>query len=180
MSGVSGNGAVKKPSFIDWIPPAFLRGARSDRGGATDLHPATGPRTGCDRVADQHLFVSVRESGISRPFSPTAGCNVRVYRPEEGCEGIGKPLDMARRQGCGGPGCGSHERRVPKEQLVGPVAMTQPQLVRGLRIPGCGVRGSVNLPLERILSAGADLRHAECTSRSIFEAEENRGNVFGR
>src|SRR4029077_2068878 len=90
------------------------------------------------------------------------------------------PLDVTGGQGCGGPGCGSHECRVPQEQLVGSVAMTQPQLVRCLRVPRCGVRGSVNLPLERILSASADLRDAERTSGSVFETEENRGNVLGR
>src|SRR4029077_18551025 len=130
MSGVSGNGAVKKPSFIDWIPPAFSRGACSDRGGATDLHPAPGPSALCDRVADEHLLMSVRESGVGRPFSPTAGSNVGVYRPEEGCEGVGEPLDVTGGQGCGGPGRGAPEWRVSQETLVWWVAESPTQFER--------------------------------------------------
>ena len=63
-SGVSGNGAVSRPSFIEAISES-ARGRRGRRGAATavavDVDPAAVSGALGDRVVDEHLVVAVGE-----------------------------------------------------------------------------------------------------------------------
>ena len=93
ISGVSGNGAVSRPSFIG----ALLCGADGDRL-ADDLDPAPEARALGDRVVDEHLVVAVGEGRVARVLARAAGRDVRVDRPEVGRERVAEALDVAARQ----------------------------------------------------------------------------------
>src|SRR5450759_3505597 len=77
MRGVSGNGAVRKPSFIVAAP---LRGGAS---ATSNLHPC--PRAGAlqHRVPDEHLLVPVGERRVGGRLGRGAGEDVIVDRAED-------------------------------------------------------------------------------------------------
>ena len=56
--------------------------------------------------------------------------------------------------------------------------MAQPDLVGLLRIPGDGAAGPVDLPLERVLPAGADLGDAHGAAGAIVEPKQDRRRVL--
>ena len=115
-SGVSGNGAVSRPSLIARHSPRRDVGDRRAcaRRGPIDVDPATVSGALGDRIADEHLVVAVGEGGVRRPLGRPAGHDVRVDRPEERPERVAEALDVAARQRGGGapgrrpsgPGCG--------------------------------------------------------------------------
>ena len=72
-----------------------------------------------------------------------------------------------------------HERGVPEQELVGPVAVTDPQLLGLLRVPRDGGGGAVDLVLQAVLAAGAQLRDGDLPARPALEAEEDRRDVLG-
>ena len=95
-SGVSGNGAVRKPSFMREPPPGSVVAWSTL---ARTLDPPAALGAGLDRVADEHLFVAVRERRVDRAVRRPAGRDVGVHGPEAGAEGVGKALDVAARAG---------------------------------------------------------------------------------
>ena len=88
-----------------------------------------------DRVADEHLVVAVGERRVRRPLRRAARDDVRVDRPEQRAERVREALDVAARERGRRPPGRAHQRRVAEEQLVGPLAVTQPEVVRRLRVP---------------------------------------------
>src|SRR5438552_13606175 len=96
VSGDSGNGAVRKPSFIEDVPQVASSDRCGHRGRAIDLYPASGPGALRDRVTDEHLVVAVGERGVGGPLRGPAGCDVCIDRPEERREGVGETLDVTR------------------------------------------------------------------------------------
>ena len=63
----------------------------------------------------------------------------------------------------------------------GPVAVADPELVGLLGVPGDATHvDAVDLVLERVLPAGADLGDADRAARAVLEAQQDRGDVLGR
>ena len=92
--------------------------------------------------------VGERRSAARRP-----GEDVRVDRPEERPEGVTETLDVAARQRGGRLAGRAHQRRVPEQDLVRPVAVAEPQVVRRLRVPRRRRSRTVDLPLQGVLPA---------------------------
>src|SRR5688572_4519781 len=92
---------------------------------------------------------------------------------------VEEALDVTGRQ-CGG--ClsgGTHEGRVPDQDLVGAVAVADPRLVGLLAVPSpCAIR-PVDLEHERVLPTGTDLRDAHGAPSPAIEAEQDRGGILG-
>ena len=81
-SGVSGNGAVSRPSLIG---RASTVGAPAGAGSRIDVHPAAEPRALGDGVVDEHLVVAVGERRDSRRRrTGRPGDDVGVDGPEMG------------------------------------------------------------------------------------------------
>ena len=95
ISGVSGNGAVSRPSLIGRCASAFAA-PTGDRI-ANDVDPAAESGALGDRVVDEHLVVAVGEGRIGGPCGRATGGDVRVDRPEEGGEGVAEALHVAAR-----------------------------------------------------------------------------------
>ena len=116
MSGVSGNGAVRKPSFIAAAPPCG--GGGTVGSSAADLHPATVRELSSDGVADEHLLVAVRERGVARVGDGAARERRRRRSREDGAERVGEALRVAagqaapprRRRRSSAPGSGAGAR----------------------------------------------------------------------
>ena len=73
---------------------------------------------------------------------------------------------------------GVHERGVSEQELVRPVAMTDPELLGLLRIPRHGGGGAVDLVLQAVLAAGAQLRHGELAACPVLEAQQHGRHVL--
>ena len=132
MSGVSGNGAVRKPSFIAAAP---LRGVRRDRrhaGGVmprstVDPAPVRGAleRSRRRRASRRGRRRRWRSAG-ARDGPPAS--DVGVDRAEEGAERVGEALHVAAGQAAAARAGGVHQRRVAEQELVGAVAVADPEL----------------------------------------------------
>ncbi len=99
LSGVSGNGAVSRPSFIVRSSAAAGVAVAAD-----DVDPAAHAGALGDGVVDEHLVVAVgerRDRSASADGPP--GDHVGVDRPEEGAERVGEALDVPARQRRRGP-----------------------------------------------------------------------------
>ena len=133
-----------------------------------------------DGVPDEHLVVAVGERGIAGAGGDRPGYHVRVDGTEMGAEGVEESFDVPTRQG----GCRlagrTHERRVSDEDLVRSIAVADPRLVGLLGVPGQGRLGPIDLVLERVLPAGADLGDADGASGAAIEAKQDLGGVLGR
>ena len=82
-----------------------------------------------------------------------AGEDVVVDRAEQRAERVGEALDVTAREARGRGAGRVHEGGVAEQELVGAVAVTDPQLVGLLRVPRDGGRGAVDLVLEAVLPA---------------------------
>ena len=144
------------------------------------LDPAARAGAPRDGVADEHLVVAVRERRRTAGERTAASHDVRVDRPGKGAERVEEALDMAARQGGCRPAGRAHQGRVADEDLVGPVAVADPELVGLLAVPGERRRRAVDLVLQRVLPAGADLRDADRAAGAAVEPQQDRGGVLGR
>ena len=88
-------------------------------------------------------------------------------------------LDVAGRQRRRRSAERTHQRRVLQQDLVRALAMAEPDLVGLLGVPGDRAVRAVDLPLERVLPAGADLGNADRAARAVLEAQQDRRGVLG-
>src|SRR5262245_44683477 len=89
MSGVSGNGAVRKPSFIEILLAMW----RDDL--AFDGDPLAAGRALRERLGDRERVESVAEGGIGGFRRRAAAGDVRVDLREQRAERVGVALDVA-------------------------------------------------------------------------------------
>ena len=71
------------------------------------------------------------------------------------------------------------ERRVLDDDLVGRVAMADPQLVGALLIPHHAALGAVDLHLQAVLAAGIHLAGGVGAAHAVAHAEHHRAHVLG-
>ena len=109
-----------------------------------------------DAFTQQQLSTPVGEGG-ERRFAPAARCDVSIDGLHHLLEGVGKALVVAA--GIVDPGAtlGVAERGIAEQRFVIAVAMTDPELVRRLGIPGHRVFGSLDLERQSILASGCHL-----------------------
>ena len=147
---------------------------RRRRGCAIDVDPAPLAGAERDRVVDEHLVVAVGEVGVGRVAGGRPASDVGVDRPgrarrtcrrspRRGRPGGPPPRD---RPVPSGPGCGGGSRSAGRGgRARGGRASRESQAAAPV--------GAVDLPLERVLPAGADLLNGDRAARPVGEAEED-------
>ncbi len=123
--------------------------------------------------------MAVREGRVGRVLGGAARGDIGIDGPEMGGEGVAEPLRVAARERCGRATRRPHECRVLDEDLVGSLAVPQPQPVGFLGIPGDRGRRAVDLVLERVLPTGADLADGHGPASPVLEPKQDRRGVFG-
>src|SRR5438477_5409036 len=110
--------------------PETGRAARRSEGRASprDLDPTLLMRAARHGVEDEHLVVPIREGRIAEARS--AFRHRAIHRRVERLEGLAEALGVSARQPGGSTALFVHDRGVAKQDLAGPPAMAEPQLVR--------------------------------------------------
>ena len=151
-SGVFGNGAVSRPSLMRAPPGRWqAREWRADgrrRRPSIDRRRPSAPRAALRAIASLTSISSwpAAKSAYGGSASRPAGEDVGVDRPEQRAERVAEALDVAARQRRRGPPGRAHQRRVAEEQLVRPVAVAEPEVVRRLASPTTPRRPSRRSP----------------------------------
>src|SRR6516165_4453366 len=96
-------------------------------------HPSSFGLAAQDRLADRDLAVAIRKAGI---VGRRAAIDHGINGPEQLLECIRKSLVMSARVVRVTSRFGVQERRIANQQLVGPIAMSQPELVGPFAVPG--------------------------------------------
>src|SRR5205823_12741620 len=122
----------------------------------------------------QHLAVAVLEGREWARRPQVARLNVLVNGPEELLEGVGEALVVAARVAGEAAGARVQQGRVADEQLVGPVAAAQPQLVGPLAVPGERSLRAGDLQADAVLAPRRHLRDREGPRRPAAEAQQDR------
>src|SRR4029079_18391437 len=105
--------------------------------------------------------------------------DARVDGADEGGEGVAETFDMAAGEGRCSTARLAHERGVAEEDLVRSITVAQPQVVGRLAVPRARPGRAVDLPLQRVLPAGADLGDRERPTGAVREPEEDPGDGLG-
>ena len=114
MSGVSGNGAVSRPSLIGVVRRRVARTRRRRARVADDVDPAPSAGALGDGVVDEHLVVAVGERRVGRAGRPAGRRRHRRRPPGNGRANVSpKPSTWPTGQRRGRPAGRAHERRVP-------------------------------------------------------------------
>ena len=158
---------------------ASCRRSRGDRR-PLDVDPGAAPGALGDRLDDQHLVVAVGEGRIGGPRRRPAGDDIGVDRPGRAPRTCRRSPRRGRR---GAP------TRPARPATSAPAFLNRISLGRS-RWPSQIWSGSsesqaiddvraVDLPLERVLPARADLRDADRAAGAALEAEQDRRGVLG-
>src|SRR5262245_41183745 len=100
-----------------------------------DIDPSPLRGTPRDRLAEPDLAISIGEGGIGGGRSQSRGDRV-VERPEELLERVGEALAMATGIVADLPGRRQEQGGVAIEELVGCVAMSDPEAIGRVAVPG--------------------------------------------
>jgi hypothetical protein len=93
-----------------------------------DFDPPALARASLNRLADDHLIVSVGEGWVATLFWATQQ-HRRIHRVVQSPESVGETLDVTAGQELCSSARGIHERGITVQNLVGPFPMAQPELV---------------------------------------------------
>ena len=178
-SGVSGNGAVSRPSLIGRPAPAAGSLAASRWRG--DVDPAPGPGALGDRVADEHLVVAVGERGVRRPVGGRAGQRRRRRSARNSAPNVSaKPSTWPPGSAAAACPAGPISAGLRSRISFGSLAVAEPQLVGRLRVPGGrAVEPSISHWSE--FFRPALICEIATEPRAPFvEPQQDRGHVLGR
>ena len=147
---------------------------------AIDVHPATAPGALGDRVVDEHLVVAVGEGGIGGSGGRPARRPRRRRWPGTGPRTCRRSPRRDRPAAPPPPGRPAHMRAGFLIRISFGRSRWPSQIWSGFsESQAIGAVGAVDLPLERVLPAGADLRHADRAAGAVLEAEQDRRRVLG-
>ena len=112
------------------------------------------------------LAVAVGEGGVG-DGGVVAGGDVGVDIAEEQAEGLVEAFAVGAGFFDEAPGVGAHVARVGDEQLVGFVAVADPEFVRSFRVPADAGQFRVNFDLDTVGMAGRNVRERKDRLGSI-------------
>ena len=128
ISGVSGNGAVRKPSFIAAAPPWWRAAIEA---GCGDLRPSAPVAGALERPRPRRASPRGRRRRWRSAGAPDGRARERRRRrwPVNTAPNVSaKPSTWPPGSRAAAAPARVHQRRVPEQELVGPVAMADPEL----------------------------------------------------
>src|SRR5919201_68103 len=141
-------------------PPGSGREKRrsTSRASRVHLHPSSFPGALRDRIAEHGLHVPVAERRELWFVGHLACRDRRIDRPVELLERFGEAFGVSDRKRGRRARTLVQKHGIAEQHLVGPITVSQPQLLVPLRIPGKRALRTVDLEPQRVLPAGAHLR----------------------
>ena len=123
--------------------------------------------------------MAVGEGRVQGRCGRRAGGDRGVDDAVELAERVGEALGVAGREVRRRGGGAVHQGGVAQQQLVGPPAVAEPQLLRALGGPRERACGAVDLERQEVAAPGADLRDRGRGARAAVEAQQQARGVLG-